>query len=166
MIYIIQLVEVGLTLSKQSLEPSLLTLQLLILLEQTSTNPLQLIHFFLQIVFDLQSTLEFQHLRLKLINNLLEVDHLNVSSYQFFILCINSRVEYRDGTLKILNLGYVTLDLLICTFILHLDRLKPSFQIHDFLVSGLKLQRNKGKDIRPLQSSKLKFQFLDISAKE
>ncbi|KAM2090959.1 hypothetical protein TB1_028922 [Malus domestica] len=101
-------------------------------------NLLHLLHFFLQIVVDLQSTLEFQHLRLKPINNLFEVDHLVVSIDQFFILCISNKVEFRDGMLKILNLRYVTLDLILCTFILYLDHVKPSFQIHDLLASGHK----------------------------
>ncbi|KAM1430198.1 hypothetical protein ACFX2I_046292 [Malus domestica] len=60
-------------------------------------NPLQLIHFFLQIIVDLQGTLEFQQLRLKPINNLLEMDHLVVSRDQFFILCISSGAKFRDG---------------------------------------------------------------------
>ncbi|KAM1611626.1 hypothetical protein ACFX1Z_000397 [Malus domestica] len=61
-IYITQLVEIDLTLNKRSLEPSLFTLQLLVLLEQTNTDTLQLIDFFLLTFVDLQYTLEFQHL--------------------------------------------------------------------------------------------------------
>ncbi|KAM1602468.1 hypothetical protein PS1_029636 [Malus domestica] len=132
---------------------NLFTFQLLILLEQTNMDALQLIHFLLQTFVDLQYALKFQHLGFKSINDSLEVDHLVISSNQLFILC--SRMKLRNDMLKILNLRYVTSDLILYIFMLNLDRVRPSLQVNDLLASSLKLQRSGGRNIRPLQSNEL-----------
>ncbi|KAM2481768.1 hypothetical protein PS1_005239 [Malus domestica] len=95
-------------------------------------DALQLIHFILQTFVDLQYTLKFQHLGFKPIDDSLEVDHLIISSNQLFILCISSETKLRNCKLKILNMRYVTSNLLLCTFMLNLDRVKPSFQVNDW----------------------------------
>ncbi|KAM2756730.1 hypothetical protein PS2_018550 [Malus domestica] len=86
---------------------------------------------------DFQYALKFLHLGFKPIDDSLEVDHLVICSNQLFILC--SKTKLRNDMLKILNLRYVTSDLLLCTFMLNLDRIKPSLQVNDLLASGLKL---------------------------
>ncbi|KAM1363016.1 hypothetical protein ACFX2H_027769 [Malus domestica] len=78
-------------------KPSLFTFQLLILLEQTNVDALQLIHFLLQTFVDLQYALKF-----KPIDDSLEVDHLVISSNQLFIFC--SKTKLKNDMLKILNL--------------------------------------------------------------
>ncbi|KAM2239259.1 hypothetical protein ACFXTI_008830 [Malus domestica] len=123
---------------------------------------MQLIHFILQTFVDLQYTLKFQHLGFKPIDDSLEVDHLIISSNQLFILCISNEMKLRNCKLKILNLRYITSNLLLCTFIFNLDRVMLSLQVNNILASSLKLQRSGGRNIRPLQSNELRIQCLDL----